>query len=234
MRYILSIFILAISTSCFGWGSNSPSFMMSEPTGILETFDTYQNFEGPGVDNGETWGIFGTPNFDYAGVDVIAGSQSLELDFSGTLEAAIRNFTPSSVKYIHFRARSRYTGYGYGMMFAYSASNEQIFKLTVDETEIRLVPGTASSGSGLFTISQGEILHFWLKLDAVNKTGDLYVGSTITRPLTPIATAINGNNIDTMMERIEFKGLGYKGPGTAWYFDQVITSDTEFTSVPAL
>jgi hypothetical protein len=197
---------------------------------VTSSFDTEQNFEGVGVDNGESWSFASSgADPDYSGVDVIRGAESLRIDYSAAVTSAATYFTDASETFIHFMFRPRHSFGAIAAVLEVQQESTTVFTLSFNPTGVFLKNGTTSV-TNAYTLVAGDIIHIWLSLDAQNKYGQLYIGSTSTRPASPILS-VTGNSSEVTINKMKLTGPGWSGAGAACYFDQVLSSGTDFSEV---
>ena len=114
MKKFLCVLIICLfsSLALAGGGTQSLQISGKSPSDDAPECDSYahfcQNAEGSGYDNSETWTEAGatSPNEDYSGANVLRGSQSIEMQDTGS-DARITSpaFSATSF-YGHFMMRN--------------------------------------------------------------------------------------------------------------------------------
>ena len=191
-----------------------------------------QNFEGTGYDNGESWTAESSCDPDYDGSNVLRGDQALEMSYDNSAPDAYVDFTGTSEVWAHAMWQATYIGTAVVPIIEIlnSDGSEVIFSVNVSTSKFALFCGTEYV-SYTATISTDTEYHIWLHLDGVDQEGELYIGTSATRPASPVASVTNGDNTDSSMARFNVTGSSYADSSDYGYFDQVVVMATEFTSV---
>lgn len=194
-----------------------------------------QNFEGSGVDNGETsmWS-FTQCDPDHTNT-VLRGSQSLEVSLDNAPPSCLATLSSTeSEVWVHFRFASNYGPGGVHvqiMTARNSADTEDVFTLSFDGTNVRFKNGTTLNDGSYAIASDLTMYHVWLHLDAANKAGEVYIGTSTTRPGSPIASVSSGNATSTAIGKFKFAGPSWKSASTKFVIDQFMVEGSSFTTV---
>lgn len=196
----------------------------ASPSGGVE-YLINQNFEGTGYDNGETWTTdYGTPNPDYT-TTVLRGSQSLYLSEAGIYSPS---FTSSGTIYGHFLFRKS-ANPGTAQIIIADPNNGYFFIYMLTDT-LKADHGS-SENYGTYELANNTTYHVWFKYakgTGSNGILQIWVGTTTNRAdATLDINASDGSSTGNITQ------VQLSGNWISSIYDQILISQTEFTTVDA-
>lgn len=237
---ILLALTILIPSSAGSWGvvgmsGGVAAVAGNECTGLL----LCQNFETPGIDNGETWtftdGGAATWTTNYATSPApLRGSYSGRLNAAGESEPSYVTVTlsaPASQIWIHFMYRKLVADDGGGgdSFVILDASNNTLAGAYWNDALVWTIfveGGTTQNESGFLPV--GTTYHIWMRYKAgsgANAEFDVYRGTTTSRPA--ITADLGDGTSMASAAKIRF----YCRNTVDYVIDQILVDDAEFTTV---
>jgi hypothetical protein len=231
IRFIIGILMLLVASPA--WAGFGMVVDAGGGVAAVTAFGISQNFEGTGYDNSETWSESGTVDEDYT-TTALRGSQSFYAG-SGANNSTITLSAAQGEVWGHcmFRFTSTYSGDVAQILQLQDASNNQLALFTVQDTSYfpRAYQSGGTGTSISASLSANTTYHLWIHaLKGSTSTVEMWVGTTTTRPSDVAESWITFTGTwtaDIAKLRI---GQGVSS-GTGVIIDQVILSDSEFTTV---
>jgi hypothetical protein len=194
-------------------------------------FNPFQNLEGTGLDNSETWSTYGsgTINLDYT-TTALRGSQSISISDTSSETMYYHATDDLSTIWVFFRFRKTADWDSTGEFFwiGDSSYNKIVTLVPTGATSANLVSGTASTAIS-YTWSNNTTYFVWLKYvkgTGANGVAEIYITTSGTKP-SLTATVTTGS----ATTNAAFVGLESYATASVFIFDQIMARGTSIGNV---
>jgi hypothetical protein len=194
-------------------------------------FNPFQNFEGTGLDNSETWSTYGsgTANPDYT-TTALRGTQSLSLVNGGDQIQYYHATADLSTAWVFFRFRKT-ADWDNATSIAYLMDSSYNSILSIDPTgatSANLVSGTASTAIS-YTWANNTTYVVWLKLvkgTGANGVAEIYINTSGTKP--SVTASLSTGSVTT---NVAYINLMNSAQSATFIYDQVMVRGTSIGNV---